>query len=342
VSGGEQAETQRAPSIGLAIPLDDLPLSDHRQLIERLPSMGYSAVWAGEASGLDAVTPIVTAAAWAPALHIGTSILPASTRGPGLLAMTAAALGEAAPGRAWFGVGASSPAVVQAWNDRPYDRPVARVRDTMRFLRAALAGERVSATYDTFSVDGFRLDRVPAIPPHLLVAALRPRMLEVAAAEADGAVTTWLGPTDVGTVAGILKAHDPAKRLSCWVPVCPSDDAGTVRALARRLITGYLTVPGYARFQQWLGRGELLAPMWAAWDAGDRRAALAAVPDEVVDDLIVHGTPEQCWAGVQRFIDAGVDMAVVSIRPLGISSRHALTALGPVPRHMMTVTDESG
>ena len=63
------------------------------------------------------------------------------------------------------------------------------------------------------------------------------------------------------------------------------------RAGAKRAIAAYLNVPVYAQFHDWLGRGDVLRPMWEAWQAGDRKQALAAIPDSLVDELIVHGSP---------------------------------------------------
>ena len=85
----------------------------------------------------------------------------------------------------------------------------------------------------------------------------------------------------------------------------PSEDRDAVRHLGRRMIAEYLNVPVYAAFHEWLGRGELLAPMWAAWKAGDRAGATEAIPDEVLDALIVSGSPEQCAEHVQRYVEAG-------------------------------------
>ena len=84
--------------------------------------------------------------------------------------------------------------------------------------------------------------------------------------------------------------------------VCPSDRADVVREAARFAIAAYMNVPVYAAFHEWLGRGEVFGPMWDAWKAGDRKAALAAIPDEVVDDLIVHGSPAACRARIQRVL----------------------------------------
>ena len=87
-------------------------------------------------NGADAFTPLTLAAAWEPRLRLGTAIAPVYTRGPGLMAMTAAALAETAPGRFQFGIGASSPVVVGDWNAAEFTQPYRRSRDMLRFLRA--------------------------------------------------------------------------------------------------------------------------------------------------------------------------------------------------------------
>lgn len=69
----------------------------------------------------------------------------------------------------------------------------------------------------------------------------------------------------------------------------------------------------YAAFHEWLGRGEILADMWKLWKQGDRKAALEAIPEEVVDDLIISGSPEQCREHIQRFQENGVDTAALAI-----------------------------
>ena len=113
--------------------------------------------------------------------------------------------------------------------------------------------------------------------------------------------------------------------------VCPSENTDVVRAGARFAIAAYLNVPVYAEFHRWLGRGELLQPMWDAWKAGDRKAAVAAIPDEVVDDLFVHGSPEQCRARIQQYFDNGVttsSLAVMGLDP-DVQYWDAVHALAP-------------
>ena len=165
-------------------------------------------------------------------------------------------------------------------------RPYQRTRDTIRFLRAALRGEKVTEEYDTFSVDGFRLGvRVTEQPP-ILVGALREGMLRLAGTEGDGAIVNWLSAEDVRTVAPIV---GPGKEVAARIFVMPSEDHDAVRALGTRLIAEYLNVPVYAAFHEWIGRGEALRDMWDAWRAGDRKRATEAIPDEVLDALIEIG-----------------------------------------------------
>jgi probable F420-dependent oxidoreductase len=314
---------------GISIPFGGLPLADLRSVVQRLPDLGYTDAWSAESSGADAFTPLALASVWAPSLRLGTAIVPVYTRGPATLAMSVAALAHAAPGRFVLGLGASSDVIVRKWNDIAYEQPYRRVRDTVRFLRAALAGGRVEESYETFSVDGFRLGFEPAQPPPILVAALRSGMLRLAGREADGAVLNWLAPADVGMVAPFVREGGADKEIVTTIFVAPTDDADFARDLARRAIAGYLTVPVYRAFQEWLGRTEL-QPMWDAWEAGDRKAALAAIPDSVVDDLIVHGPPERCRERVQEYVDHGVSTPVIAVMPVGVPIARAVETLAPV------------
>jgi probable F420-dependent oxidoreductase len=284
-------------------------------------------VWSSEADGTDAFTPLALAAAWAPSLRLGTAIVPAFTRGPALLAQSAAAMAEAAPGRFSLGLGTSSDVIVESWNDIAFERPYRRVRDALRFLRVALTGARVDEAYDTFAVRGFRLARPPAVVPPILIAALRPGMLHLAGREADGAIINWLAAADVPTVTKEVGAD---KEIVARIFVCPSEDTDAVRAQARRLIAAYLNVPVYAAFHEWLGRGPQLAGMWAAWKAGDCKAALAAIPDEVVDELVIHGSPAEVRDQVKAYVDNGVTTPVLALIAFGgLDPRQSIRDLAP-------------
>ncbi len=295
---------------GITLPLPGLALAEQREIVAGLPALGYTDAWSAEVNGADAFTPLALAAQWAGGLRLGTAIVPIYTRAPGLLAMSAATLAGLAPGRFVLGIGTSSPVIVEQWNGIEFAKPYQRSRDMLRFLRKALAGEKVTEQYETFTVDGFRLESPPATPPALALAALRPQMIRLAAAESDAAITNWLAPGDVPKVRA---AAGPGTELVARIFVCPTPDAGTARAIGRRMIAAYLTVPAYAAFHDWLGRGELMRPMREAWAAGDRRGTLEKIGDDLVDDLVVHGPPEACRERVAEYQAQGLDTPVIAI-----------------------------
>jgi probable F420-dependent oxidoreductase len=278
-------------------------------------------VWSAESDGPDAFTPLALAAAWEPRLRLGTAIVPAFTRAPACMAQSVAALADAAPGRFAFGVGSSSNVIVERWNGVPFEEPYKRVRDVVRFLKDAFSGEKVTKKYHTFNVDGFRLGVRPEVVPPVLVAALRPGMLRLAGREANGAIINWLSAEDVTKVTAVVReaAGGEDREIVCRIFVCPSEDTEAVRAGAKMAIAAYLNVPVYAAFHEWLGRGETLTPMWEAWRAGDRKGALAVIPDSLVDELVVHGSPAECRQKIQRYFDNGVttsSLAIMSLAPI--------------------------
>ena len=317
---------------GITVPFD-APLNEQAGLYKEFADLGYTDLWSSEADGTDGFTPLVLASQWAPTLRLGIAIIPAYTRGPALLAQHIASICEAAPGRFVMGIGSSSNVIVENWNGIPFEEPYKRTRDVARFLRRALTGEKVSEKYDGFEVNGFTLRRVPQEQPPILIAALRPGMLRLAGREGDGAIINWLSAEDVATVKPYVEEGGAQKEIVARIFCCPNPDAEVVRAGAKRAIAAYLNVPVYADFHRWLGRSEDLEGMWTYWAAGDRKAALDAIPDRVVDELIVHGAPEQCREHIDRYHAMGVTTSAISIMPFGgIDPVEAARDLAPAAR----------
>ncbi len=128
---------------GITFPFDGIPcwssaISSASSSTSATPTCGRRS-----RAGYDAFIPLAVAAQWAPELRLGTAIVPAYTRGAHTLASTVASMCQAAPGRFALGIGTSSDVIVERWNGLQFDKPYQRVRDTIRFLRAALTGEKV-------------------------------------------------------------------------------------------------------------------------------------------------------------------------------------------------------
>lgn len=303
------------PNLGVALPLPGLDLADHRDLLRSLPDLGYTDVWTAEGGGSDAFTPLAAAAAWAPGLRLGTGVVPVFTRGPAVLAQTAATLAELAHGRFILGLGSSVPAHVSAINGVPFERPVDRVRDTLRFLRSVLRGDIINEDLPTLPVKGFRLSRPPAAPPRLVVGALRPRMLNLGFAEGDGVITNVLSADDMSTVVSAVRVPLAGKELAVKIFVCPTDNAAYARTQGRSFLSWILNQPPYRAFHEWLGHGAALKASHDLWTAGCPAEAAAALSDEIIDELWIHGSPEECRRQIRRYLHPCVTTAVLYVAP---------------------------
>ena len=304
----------------LSVPIEEVPLAEHAEIAREAEQLGYTDAWSLEVDGIDCFSPLAVIGS-ATQLRLGTAIANVYTRGPATLAMTAAGLAEVAPGRFCLGVGAGSQPIVESWNGGTFRRPATRVRETVEFLRRVFAGERVVFEGETFTVQGFRLSRIPTAPIPIHVAALRPAMLRVAGQVGDGAIINWLSAEDVKKSVAVVReaaqtaGRDPeAVEITARLFVCVDPPSEATETGIRRHINTYLNVPVYKAFHEWLGRTEALGPMWQAWESGDRKGAVAAIPASVIDELILRGSVDNIHAHVKRYMDAGVTTAFLQLQ----------------------------
>lgn len=306
--------------LGLTLPFDSIALRDHADVLTEAERGGYTDAWTGEVDRTDAFTPLALAATCTDRMRLGSGIASVYTRGPALIAMTAAAMDELAPGRFCLGLGASSDVIVGRWNSIVFERPLTRVREVTEAVRSALEGERVTKEGRTINVQGFRLARAGNGRIPIFLAALRERMLQLAGAVGDGVLLNWLSAEDISkAVAEVERGRSEAGRedrveIACRVFVCPGDPESSERA-ARRYIAAYQTVPVYRKFQEWLGRGEALGPMNRAWAERRRQEATELIPDEVVKDLVIFGDTAEQRRAVQKYFEHGVDTAILHFLP---------------------------
>ena len=304
----------------LSVPIEEVPLAEHAEIAREAEQLGYTDAWSLEVDGIDCFSPLAVIGS-ATQLRLGTAVANVYTRGPATLAMTAAGLAEVAPGRFCLGVGAGSQPIVESWNGGTFRRPATRVRETVEFLRRVFAGERVVFEGETFTVQGFRLSRIPTAPIPIHVAALRPAMLRVAGQVGDGAIINWLSAEDVKKSVAVVReaaqtaGRDPeAVEITARLFVCVDPPSEATETGIRRHINTYLNVPVYKAFHEWLGRTEALGPMWQAWESGDRKGAVAAIPASVIDELILRGSVDNIHAHVKRYMDAGVTTAFLQLQ----------------------------
>src|SRR4051812_4038694 len=192
---------------GLTLPLPATPLGASEEHVKRAEASGYTDLWSGETNGPDGFTPLALSAAWTERMRLGTGIVGVFQRGPALLAQEAAALADASGGRFVLGLGSSSDRIVEGWNGIPFEKPLSRVRETLDFLRPALAGERTET--------GFKLETAPSHEIPIMLAALRGGMLDLAVERANGAFTNFLPLAGLPKVAAQVEGAPAGFELLC-------------------------------------------------------------------------------------------------------------------------------
>ena len=306
--------------LGIAVPIQHpLTAPECVDLAQRAEAAGYESIWIPEVVGTDAFTLMTAMVGVTTRLHVGTGIVPIFTRTPSLMAMTAASIAQLAPGRVRVGLGISTPNIIQNWHGMAYDKPLARLREYVTIIRKALAGERISQAHGAYPLRNFRLGlsvSPPAIP--LYIAALNPRMLQLAGELADGVLLNWIPEGQVAWALEHLRAganragHTLADLdVACLVRTCVTDDLAAARQWLRRELTGYAIVEAYQRYFQHLGFGSETQAINAQWQAGNRAGAVAAVSDTMTERLAVFGSAAQCRARLAGFVEAGVNLPIV-------------------------------
>lgn len=198
---------------------------------------GFDSYWLSQVFGPDAVTALGVIASRAPGIELGVAVVPIQSRPAVTLAMQALTVQAASGGRLVLGIGASHPQVAEHVYGTAYDRPVERVAAYLATLRRLLFEPS--------------LVTVDASPPALLLAALGPRMLELAGRETDGTVTWMAGPKSLRhhIVPAVRDAADaagkPAPRVVAGVLVSVTDDVSAARAAAAEQLAVYGTLPAY-------------------------------------------------------------------------------------------------
>ena len=245
------------PKLGLAIPFSNpMPFADHLKLAREAEARGYHTAWTAEVGGPDAVTTMTLLATNTNTLKVATGIIPVQTRTPIVLGITAATLGNLAPGRIALGLGVSSKIIVGQWHGLSFDNPLARLREAVTIIRMVMAGDRVNFEGEFYRLKNFRLlISPPSQPVPIYLGALGPKMLQLAGEIADGVLLNWIPPEAIPQSIrqieiGAQRAGRNLERfeIACFIRVSVTDDPEPARQWLAREITGYCIVDSYARF----------------------------------------------------------------------------------------------
>jgi probable F420-dependent oxidoreductase len=312
---------------GLAVPLAEFPA-----IAREAERRGYRTAWVGEASGAEAIVLSTLIATHTATIGIANGVIPVQTRSPIVYGQAAATLAHLAPGRFGLGLGLSSEIIVGQWHGLPFTPSIQQMREAVQIIRTAAAGERVNFEGKFYRLKNFRLAiPAPATPPRIYLAALGPRMCELAGEVADGVLLNWIPPSAMG--ASLAHVEAGARRagrrpadvdVAVYVRTCVTDERDAVREALARDITGYAIVSVYARFFEECGYAPEVAAVNAAWKAGDRAAAVKGISERVLDGLGAVGTADHCREQLAAFARTGATPVVLPFAPPGPAARASM------------------
>ncbi|MCA9677526.1 MAG: LLM class F420-dependent oxidoreductase [Myxococcales bacterium] len=324
--------------LGLMVGYSGAQVSIDMARIHLAEELGYDSVWTAEAWGSDAVSPLAWIAAQTQRIRLGTGIMQLPGRSPANTAMTAMTLDALSGERFILGLGTSGPQVVEGWHGLPWHKPLTWLREYITIVQKILArdepltfeGERYQIPYR--GPDSAGLGKPLKSMVHgrknipIYAGAMAPKGQELCGELCDGILLTCMNPRRPEVIldhvkAGLARRTD-GKTLADFdvaptVAVAVGPDVEAMRAPFKQQLALYIGGMGakaknfYAEYLRRAGFEAECVQIQDLFLAGQRDAAVAAVPDELVDTLYLVGPPERIRDRFAQWKDSGVTTMVV-------------------------------
>jgi F420-dependent oxidoreductase-like protein len=315
------------------------------ELVEAADRLGVDSAWSAEAWGMESVASLGYLAARTDRIRLGTGIMQISARTPAMAAMTALSLARLSGNRFSLGLGVSGPQVVEGLHGAEFARPLGRLREYISIVRQGLSGERVAFDGEHFQLPrqggegkALRLSMPPQPELPIYLASLGEKSLELTGEVANG----WLGTSFIPERAEVLL--DPIRRgaeragrsisdidIQINAQLSVSEDVEKLLERARAGMAFTLGAMGspktnfYNAAYSRAGYEDVAREVQRLWVEGDRSAAMAAVPEEMLLSAYLIGTEEMVRTRLRAFRDAGVD--VLRLSPEGKTAKEQIANL---------------
>jgi F420-dependent oxidoreductase-like protein len=323
--------------------------SDNIAIAREAEKLGYDSLWTAEAYGSDAVAPLVWLAAHTERINVGTAIMQMPARTPAMTAMTAATVDLLTGGRFRLGIGASGPQVVEGWHGVVYGKLLTRTREYVEIVRTILKREQSlehhGEYYDIPVHGGTGLGKPLKLIVHPLradipiyVAAIGPKNVALAAEIADGWLPVFFSPRRMDVFRKSLdegfSRRGDGKSLAGFdiaptVSVVVGDDVNACRMQVKPNLALYIGGMGargknfYNDLACRYGYGDAARTIQDFYLAGKKNEAIAAVPDELVDEIALCGPRERIKDQLAVWREAGVTTLIC-----GTGSIDAIRTMG--------------
>jgi F420-dependent oxidoreductase-like protein len=301
------------------------------EVVQEAEKLGFDVCFTAEAWGSDAFTPLTWIAAHTERIRLATGVVQLSARTPTATAMHTLTLDHLSKGRVSLGLGVSGPQVVEGWYGRPFGKPLARTREYIDIIRQVLRreapvksdGPHYPLPYHGEGSWGMGKSLRPITHPlrpdlPILLGAEGPKNVALAAEICDGWLPLYYSPYRQEVYADSLTGAKSGFEIMVGAHIAVTDDIEPALAQSKGVLGFYIGGMGSPKrnfHKELMARMGYEAEAQKIQDlflAGDRAAAVAAVPDAFVDEISLVGPKERIRERLQAWQDTPVTHLLVS------------------------------
>lgn len=313
--------------IGVAFTGGGMAPTEVVRCVQLAEELGYESAWVAEGHGGDQFTILTACAVATSQIKLGTSISSVYVRSAPTIAMAAACVDHYSQGRFILGLGSSHKVQVEPEHGLEFSAPIPRVRDTVDIVRRLLRdGNMVDYQGEVTRIDTFDL-HFPVLRSNMPIylAAVFPKMLEIAGEISEGILLTWCTPEHARTAAhhvaaGATRAGvDPSSvELATLLSVsAPGAGDGGMRRVAATYAGRF---PRYRRLMAEAGFADEVEMVRRAWREGDTARADALVPQGLIDRMSLSADPGARKDRLAEYREAGITLPIIAPRASGANA----------------------
>ena len=296
------------------------------ELAREAENLGYDTIWAPEIYGADCFTPLTWIGAHTERINLGSSIMQISARTPASAAMHAVALDYLSNGRLILGIGVSGPQVVEGWYGQPYPKPLARTREWVSIFRKIISRDGPVSFdgkhYQLPLQGGTGLGKPLKLILHpvreripVYLGAEGPKNVAMSAEICDGWIPMFLSPYRMMDMyKDAMRIRNADFEIAAAVPVIVDDDVQRALDQIKQNVGFYVGGMGAKNFNVHkdhvvrMGFGDAAERIQELFFAGRRDEAMAAVPNELCDEIALVGPKERIRERLAAWKESPVTM----------------------------------
>lgn len=307
---------------------------DPTDLVLEAERLGYDSVWTAEAYGSDCFSPLCWIGARTEKIKLGTAIMQLSARTPACAAMTALTIDHLSGGRLILGIGASGPQVVEGWYGQPFPRPLERTREWMQLFRAMVAreapvefeGRHYQLPFPGGTGQGKALKSIiKPLRKHIpvFIGAEGPKNIEQTTRIADGWLPLFMSPTRFDRFEDSLQHRGPDFEIAATVMCFPTETVEEGLMRVKGILAFYIGGMGskddnfHKNLLGRLGFADAAEEIQELFMANKRFEAMAAVPDDLADEISLVGPKEHMAERLKQWKQSPVTTLNVTTRDVG-------------------------